>query len=86
MGICSGFGGLFIHLDLRRHSTLEMISNFLSDPRLVQAGGSKFRSMKDWWNAKLDEAIAAAEIDQQQRAEESSKRTRESAGNVHRSM
>lgn len=52
------------------------------DPRLVQAGGSKFRSMKDWWNAKLDEAIAAAEIDQQQRAEESSKRTRESAGSL----
>ncbi|KAI5695737.1 hypothetical protein M8J75_002745 [Diaphorina citri] len=48
------------------------------DPRLVQAGGSKFQSVKDWWNAKLDEAIAAAELEQQQRADQSSKSAKDS--------
>ncbi|KAI5722677.1 hypothetical protein M8J76_011921 [Diaphorina citri] len=48
------------------------------DPRLVQAGGSKFQSVKDWWNAKLDEAIAAAELEQQQRADQNSKSAKDS--------
>uniref|UniRef100_A0A8D8XX81 Dynamin-like GTPase OPA1, mitochondrial n=2 Tax=Cacopsylla melanoneura TaxID=428564 RepID=A0A8D8XX81_9HEMI len=48
------------------------------DPRLVEAGNSKFRSVKDWWNAKLDEAIAQAELDQQ-RAEQNNRPNRESA-------
>lgn len=44
------------------------------DPRLVEVGGSKFRSAKDWWNAKLDEAIAAAEIDRNRLEEDGGKK------------
>lgn len=58
----------------------------LSDPRLVQAGGSKFQSVKDWWNAKLDEAIAAAELEQQQRADQNSKSAKDSGNGPYRYM